>query len=393
MNKNKAIFNSAMVLYFIICLEILIMISPFAGFFYSVFNPFLLEIAKYPATKWLSSFFLPHMVVPPDDFLKFVRIMGSVLFVGGIVVFLTCALQVYANKFFRRGAVSKGLYSFIRHPQYLGLGIVGIGLSILWPRFLVVVLWLVMILVYYFLSKDEERRMLKDHSAAYKEYMDRTGMFLPKKIEHHVSPSTVLGKITLFVLIAAFTVGGAFFLRDYTVRHLPLWTDTNVVALAILPDDLGKMEHRMGDILKMEKVKTRLKDNDHYLVYFLPPDYIMQGLIADTGGEWKLYKHEHTIRMFAGWIIHPFSHLKEGPHAMHGSGGRVGHSMTTGVERRLVFLKVDNVTVSKPYDVFSISAGRTPEFMVDMDIHNLSIRNLKELPKDTGWGKVPTPIF
>jgi protein-S-isoprenylcysteine O-methyltransferase Ste14 len=393
MNKNKAILNSAIVLYFIICLEILIMISPFAGFFYSVFNPFLLEIAKYPATKWLSSFFLPHMVVPPDDFLKFIRIMGSVLFVSGIVVFLTCALQVYTNKFFRKGAVSKGLYSFIRHPQYLGLGITGIGLSILWPRFLVAVLWLVMILIYYFLSKDEERRMLKEHPTTYKEYMDRTGMFLPKKIEDSVSPSTILGKITLFVLIAVVTIGSAFFLRDYTVRHLPLWTDTNVVALAILPDDMGKMEHRMGDILNMEEVKTRLKDDEHYLVYFLPPNYIMQGLIADTGAEWKLYKHEHTISMFADWIIHPFSHLKEGHHTMHGSEGHIEHSMTTGVERRLVFLKVDNVTISKPYDVFSISAGRTPEFMVDMDIHNLSIHDLKELPKDTGWGKVPTPIF
>ena len=37
MSKTKAIFNSAIVLYFVICLEILIMISPFAGFFYSVF--------------------------------------------------------------------------------------------------------------------------------------------------------------------------------------------------------------------------------------------------------------------------------------------------------------------------------------------------------------------
>jgi len=391
--NSKAILNSAIVLYFLICLEILIMISPFAGFFYSVFNPFLLETAKYPATRWLSSFFLPHMVVPPDDFLKFIRIIGSVLFVGGIVVFLTCAIQVYTNKLFRKGAVSKGLYSFIRHPQYLGLGIIGIGLSILWPRFLVAVLWLVMILIYYFLSKDEERRMLREHSATYREYMDRTGMFLPKKIEHRVSPSTVLGKVILFVLIAAFTIGSAFFLRDYTVKHLPLWTDTSVVALAILPDDLGKMEHRMGDILKMEEVKTRLKNNEHYLVYFLPPNYIMQGLIADTGGEWKLYKHEHTIRMFADWIIHPFGHLKEGHLAMHGSEGHVGYSMTTGVERRLVFLKVDNVRVSKPCDVFSISAGRTPEFMVDMDIHTLTIHDLMELPKDTGWGKVPTPIF
>jgi protein-S-isoprenylcysteine O-methyltransferase Ste14 len=393
MNKHKTILNSAIVLYFIICLEILIMISPFAGFFYSVFNPFLLEIAKYSATRWLSSFFLPHMVVPPDDFLKSIRILGSVFFVGGIAVFLTCAIQIYSNKIFRKGTVSKGLYSFIRHPQYLGLGITGIGLSILWPRFLVVVLWLVMILIYYFLSKDEERRMLKEHSATYMEYMKKTGMFLPKEIEHYFSPSTIAGKAMLFVVISALTIGGAFFLRDYSVRHLPLWTNINVVALAIVPDDLEKMEHRMGDILNMEEVKSRLKKDEHYLVYFLPPNYIMQGLIADTGGQWKLYKHEHTIRMFADWIIHPFSHLKEGHHAMHGADGHAGQSMMTGVERRLLFLRVDNVTVNRPYDVFSISAVRTPEFMIDMDIHNLTIHDLKELPKDTGWGKVPTPIF
>ena len=38
MKKSKALFNSAIVLYFIIALEFLIMISPFAGFFYSVFS-------------------------------------------------------------------------------------------------------------------------------------------------------------------------------------------------------------------------------------------------------------------------------------------------------------------------------------------------------------------
>jgi hypothetical protein len=65
MNKKKTLLGSAIVLYFIIGLEILIMISPFAGYFYAVFNPFLLETAKYPATKWLSAFFLPHMVCRP----------------------------------------------------------------------------------------------------------------------------------------------------------------------------------------------------------------------------------------------------------------------------------------------------------------------------------------
>jgi hypothetical protein len=78
---------------------------------------------------------------------------------------------------------------------------------------------------------------------------------------------------------------------------------------------------------------------------------------------------------------------------MHGSKGHVGHSMATGVERRLIFLRIGNVTVREPFDVFSVNATRTSEFMADIDIHNLSIHDLKKLPEDTGWGKVPTPVF
>ncbi|MBI5849402.1 MAG: isoprenylcysteine carboxylmethyltransferase family protein [Nitrospirae bacterium] len=393
MNKTKALGNSAIVLYFIIGLEIMIMISPFAGFFYSVFNPFLLAIAKYPSTKWLSSFFLPHMVVPPDDFLKFVRVMGSVLFVLGMGIFFICAFQVYANKFLKRGTALKGLYSVIRHPQYVGLGIAGIGLSILWPRFLVPMLWLVMILLYYFLSKDEERRMLKQYPDTYRAYMDKTGMFLPKQIEKILLPNSAAGKFAVFVLIVVFTVGGAFFLRDYTVKHLPIWSGSNVAVLGISDTDMPMMNHRMPDILNMDEVKNRLKDDDHYLVYFLPANYIMQGLIADTGGDWKLYKQHHTVSMITDWIFHPFRHLTEGHHAMHGASDHAGHDMGSGIARRLVFLKIEAVTVDQPYDLLSINAKRTPLFMVDVEIHGLSLLELKDLPRDTGWGTVPTPVF
>jgi protein-S-isoprenylcysteine O-methyltransferase Ste14 len=392
MNKTKAIGNSAIVLYFIIGLEIMIMISPFAGFFYSVFNPFLLETAKYPATRWLSSFFLPHMVVPPDDFLKFIRIMGSVLFVSGMAGFLVCALQVYANKFMKKGTALKGLYSVIRHPQYVMLSIAGIGLSILWPRFLVVVLWLVMVLLYYFLSKDEERRMLKDYPDAYRAYMEKTGMFLPKKIEKLVVPSSAFGTAALFVVLSAITIGSAFFLRDYTVNHLPIWTDANVSALAVIPEDMQKMEHRMPDILGLEEVRSHLKGGEHYLVYFLPANYIMQGLIADTGGDWKLYKQHHTVSMITDWIFHPFRHLTEG-HAHHEMPGHSAHSMNGGVVRRLLFLRIENVPVDKPSDLLSINAGRVPVMMLDVEIHNMTVLDFKELPQDTGWGTVPTPVF
>ncbi len=388
--NRKTVLSSAIVLYFIIGFEILIMISPFAGLFYSVFTPFLLELVKYPATRWLSAFYLPHMVVPPDDFLKFIRVMGSVLFVAGIAVFIVCAFQVYTNKFLKRGTALKGLYSIIRHPQYVGLVCAGIGLSILWPRFLTIVLWLVMIVLYYFLSKDEERRMMNGYPETYKAYMERTGMFLPKKIERPITPSSIIGKISLFVLIAAFTIGSVFFLRYYTIKQLPLWTSPNIVALALIPDDTQKMERRMNELLSMPEIKTRLKDNEKYLVYFMPADYIMQGLIADTGDEWRLYRRHFTVSRFLDWVFHPFSHLAGGHHAGH---DHASTDMNKGVVRRLIFLTIADSAISTPYDFFSINALRVPRFMADVDIHNLKLLDLKNLPPDTGWGKLPTPAF
>ncbi len=104
------------VVFFIIALEGLIMISPFAAFFYTAFNPVLLFLAERPSTQWLAAFFLPHMITPPGLFLQGVRAAGSVLFVLGAVIFLVCAGQVYFHKFFRRGPVLGGHYRFIRHP-------------------------------------------------------------------------------------------------------------------------------------------------------------------------------------------------------------------------------------------------------------------------------------
>lgn len=396
MNKGKTILGSAIVLYFVIGFEILIMISPFAGFFYSAFNPILLGLAANTATRWLSAFFLPHMMVPPDGFLGFIRIAGSILFVGGMGVFLVCAWQVYTAKFSKKGVVLGGLYRAIRHPQYVGLAACGAGLCIMWPRFLVLVLWCLMVLVYYILARDEERRMLAAHEVTYRNYMENTGMFLPKVVEGKLMPRSGGGLAAAFVLMAAIVLGGAFGLRSYTIKHLPHWSAENVTALAVLPEDSLKMDHRMTDILGMDEIRTRI-GRDRYLIYFIPEDYIMQGLIADTGGDWKLYKHHHTFYMIADWVLHPFRHLREGHHAIaHGEA----HSQMSAAEkdgsviRRLIVLKVDNEP--EPHGTFTplaIGVIRTPLFMADVDVHNLRLIDIRDLHSETGWGRVPTPTF
>jgi protein-S-isoprenylcysteine O-methyltransferase Ste14 len=392
------LLRSSIVLYFVIAFEVLIMISPFAGFFYSVFNPVLLKLAAHPSTRWLSAFYLPHMVLPQDWFLQFVRVMGSVLFVLGMVIFLVCAAQIYTAKFTKKGAVLGGLYAYIRHPQYLALGLAGLGLSILWPRFLTIVLWLLMTIVYYFLAKDEERRMLNAHEATYRAYMQKTGMFLPSRIERAIAPSSPMMKAVFIIGFVAITLGCAALLRIYTTNTLTMWTGgKNVSAVAILPEDGFKMDHRMADIIADPQVKEKLQDNKEYLVYFLPQNYIMQGMIADTGGDWQLYKQHHSMAMIMDWIFHPFRHLREGHHAMHHEGMQMQHegggAPQDGLIRRLIFLSIEEVAVKKPTDLFSINALRVPQFMVDVEVHHMQILEVKELSHGSGWGTVPTPTF
>ena len=403
MTRSRALIGGVIALYFVIALEVLIMISPFAAFFYTAFNPVLLFLAQWPATSWLAAFFLPHMVLPPGLFLQAVRVAGSALFVGGAVMFLWCAVQVYGHKLLRRGPALGGLYAWIRHPQYLALGMTGLGLAILWPRFLTLALWSVMVALYYLLARDEERRMSGQFGDQYREYMTRTGMFLPRRMEQVLDRlpfprSLALRRSLGFVLLLALSVGGGFALRAYTVSRLPLWSQGRVAAIAILPADGIMLEHRMADVLKLPDVQSRLaRERGPVLVYLVPRQYVMQGMIADIGPEWRLYEHHQTLTMIGDWILHPFRHLQGGGHmamAGHMPGMAGPTAPGIGIVRRLIFLRI--VSPGRAADaasLFAINALRIPQFFVDVDIPNLVQLDIKDLGPGTGWGSVPTPMF
>jgi protein-S-isoprenylcysteine O-methyltransferase Ste14 len=402
MTKSRGLFGTAIVLYFIIALEVLIMISTFAAFFYAAFNPVLLWFAHWPATRWLAAFFLPHMVLPPGLFLKTVRVAGSVLFVGGAAIFLVCAGQVYFHKFFRRDPALGGLYRWIRHPQYLALGATGLGLAILWPRFLTVVLWAVMVALYSFLARDEERRMVNQFGDRYRRYMAVTGMFFPRGLEQAAQRlpfphSRVLRPLLGFILLVSLAVGGAFALRAYTVARLPLWSQGRITALSILPGDSIMLEHRMAALVELPEVRSRLEQIfGPVLVYVIPQQYVMQGMIANTGPQWRLYEHHQTLGMIADWIFHPFRHLQGGHMMMHHDKGGTSATITApgGVARRFIFLSIDAPRSSNTRSfIFGINTARVPEFFADVDMHNLVLLDIHSLGPGTGWGRVPTPMF
>jgi protein-S-isoprenylcysteine O-methyltransferase Ste14 len=427
MKKNKLeefltliVGRGSIIVFFIMAFEVMIMISPFAFFFYSVFNPVFKWLNQYAATKWLTSFFLPHMILPPTPFLQTVRILGSVFFVIGAASFITCALQVYLGKIFKWGIANKGLYTHIRHPQYLSLGIWGIGMSILWPRFIVLASLSLMFMLYYFLAKDEERRMLNQYGDSYKQYMNNTGMFFPKFLECRVAlldrfaTSSLMKFVAIPAIIITIVIGTGFLLRTVTLNSLLLTSKNNITLVSMLPEDNGLAASALNGIIKAQAAGKldSLKDNKDYFGYLMLPDYIMQGMIADTDSEFHLYKQHHTVAMISDWVLHPFQHLRTSPSfhmaKMHGVDPAVArrHHCPLGINdpnltcetcpyRRVIIVEINNDYGKRlsGKQLLSFNTTRTPIYSIDINTKTGEILNAKKVEKATAWKDVPTPTI
>ena len=195
MKSSRSVLIAAIVVYFVIALEVLIMISPFAGFFYAAFDP-------------------DSPVVCP---MARDAVVGRVLSAAhglaaraaspGYPCRRVCPLPGWRHRLLhlRRASVFQQdrppwagdwwPVSVDPPPQYLSLAVCGLSLAVLWPRFLTIVLWTVMVGLYYLLAKDEERRMVSQFGDRYREYLARTGMFVPSGLDAPCGDSSVSNRL------------------------------------------------------------------------------------------------------------------------------------------------------------------------------------------------------
>ena len=418
---GKAAARGGIIAFFIMAFEVMIMISPFAFFFYSVFNPILHWLDSHWATRWMTGFFLPHMILPPTPFLRGVRLLGSALFVVGCLGFLACAAQVYLGKAFRWGVADKGLYRVVRHPQYLTLGLWGIGMAILWPRFLVLVSLSLMFILYYFLARDEERRMLGLYGEGYRAYMARTGMFLPKQLEATLggllplAPGSAGRHAAVALLLPVLTIGAGFLLREVTLDSLPYQAKCNLTLVPILPEDAEPAAKALPAVFAGADAREKLpflNQGMDYLGYLMPPDYVMQGMIADTGDSFHLHKQNHTFALISDWVFHPFEHLRRSPSALMAERNHADpalarrHHCPLGINdpaldcgacpyRRIVFIEIGHPGVERlsRADLFAFGVSRTPVGFADINTATGEIIAMKSVGKATAWRDVPTPAL
>jgi protein-S-isoprenylcysteine O-methyltransferase Ste14 len=271
--------------------EVLIMISPFAGFFYASvhFEPFLGFLSNSPATAWLDGFFLNHSVVTHSASLEWQREIGLFIFALGMWGFLISAFQVYGNKITGRGVARGLLYRISRHPQYLSLTVAGWGLLTIWPRFLLLACWITMLFLYAGLARFEEQLMEQRFGDAYRDFAKTRGAFLPGSPIRRLFEAS-FGRLRpravgwaaayAFSLAIAFSFG--FTLRGYTRSQtaMLIQPELQTVVISAWPQPEDWIERIIDVARSQEKVKQQLEKQGNYplVVTILNPDYVMGGM-------------------------------------------------------------------------------------------------------------------
>lgn len=78
--------------------------------------------------------------------------------------------------------ITTGVFSIVRHPIYLGSILLYIGLILLTLSLLSVLVWILIIVFYYMISRYEEKLLTQRFGSVYGEYKKKVPMLFPIKI-------------------------------------------------------------------------------------------------------------------------------------------------------------------------------------------------------------------
>lgn len=384
-------------LYGLVMIEVLVMISPFAFYWYSLYAPTLQQLHHWRATAWMEAFFLPHSVITTSPVLEFLRWgVGAYAFSLGLMAFFFCAAQVYSAKLLRRGMVRSWIYSHIRHPQYLSLAIAGFGLLTFWPRLIILILYLGMLFAYYYLARFEERRMEAAHPE-YAEYRQRTSMFIPGNPGGRLFrsffgwiPNAAVGRVAASVVIVALVLGSALLLRRYTIGHsaTTLLPEERTLAIAIWPMPPEKIEHVLAVALHDGRVRAALdkEPGAAFTAHLLPEDYGMVNMFADVGTDHRMFSRFSLNRFkYLLSFLFPFldRQLKTRIMGSPQDNYKVIFSCVNGPDRSP--LPVGSVT--------DLAAKMTPVVIADIQGRSSTLKDVVIPPRRSFWGDITMPMF
>lgn len=107
------------------------------------------------------------------------HLLSNAFIFGGFIM-LASAWKVLYQAQIRGQLATTGLYSYIRHPQYVAFVLIMFGFLLQWPTLVTLLMFPILVLVYARLAKREEADMVDAFGQQYLAYRDMTPAFIPK---------------------------------------------------------------------------------------------------------------------------------------------------------------------------------------------------------------------
>ena len=104
----------------------------------------------------------------------------SYIFIGGGFIMLSSAWDKLYKAQKKHTLATTGLYTRIRHPQYVGFVAIMFGFLLQWPTLVTLVMFPILVFFYARLAKLEEKEMIRTFGKEYESYAKKTPAFIPK---------------------------------------------------------------------------------------------------------------------------------------------------------------------------------------------------------------------
>lgn len=389
-HSKKTVEISAWLAYSIIFFEMLYMSTPFAVFFYSIYEFPLKWLTSSEKTAWLVHTIFPHFSANSSVLINTLLYMSFPLMIIGFIVFLIGFVQIYHAKFKNTGAVTWGIYKYIRHPQYAAWSIFGLGMSLFWSRMIVWITYVAMLFIYFYLAHAEEQECLSKYGDDYREYMEKTGGLFPKRIKrdnifshykHSFSKESIsrTGRMAIvtvcFLLAELMTIGSGVLLRNHAAQSLYGIFDKNKAAVALVSmqdDAINKMlKIAATDEISRTEVQKYYSANPKQIIYIMPYGWDISELMAAPVNQNTF----HDSRLF----VNPSGH-----------GNPVFENTTS---YRILFSEPVCPASSEGRDILTRATKQIPRLLVDLDIQSGKVLKLIVPQPANRYGDIPVPLY
>jgi len=374
--NSATLDGSIWLLYALIVFEILFMISPVAAYYYAVYGLPLNWLADAPSTAWLTAHVLPHFAAHGSTLAHAAVAVAWPLILAGLVLFVLAFVQVYSARFTGKGAVVVGLYRYVRHPQYVALALVGLGTVLFWSRFIVIIAWVTMLFLYAALSANEESRCLARYGDAYRDYLQRTGRFLPRPVEAAFAPVAAWARgatwrtwIFSYLVVVAVAVGTGFAVKRHVatlLQTVPI-ADGVLLAVARTPDI-----ERIGSLVRNDIDRLRPRSGDATWIAYLVP------------ASWRI--PELGLLPLGRYDVAARDELRN-PHA-HGN-----RSDAVDGNWQLLFATTDVVPDGRAVDATLLLRAHRVQPVFIATIANDVVTAVLESPAPGRWHDIPVPVY